>query len=77
MGRLGMRGAVVEELQNVEGEGAKLLQWARSTPGLLTTLVGHKARGHAVSNVPLAKVVPLAEEPHAFAYARLRSVLAE
>lgn len=39
--------------------GAKLLQLVRSTPGLTTALVGHKAQEHVVGNVALARTSPL------------------
>ncbi|PSC72677.1 Aldo keto reductase [Micractinium conductrix] len=47
-------------LQGIEGTGPKLLQLARSTPGLLTTLVGHKAPAHVAANCALTAVPPLA-----------------
>jgi hypothetical protein len=35
------------------------VQLVRSTPGLATSLVGHKAREHVEDNVALARVAPL------------------
>lgn len=53
--------AAVPALQRVEGAAPRLLQFARSTPGLLTALVGHKAPEHVRQNCALSKEPPLSE----------------
>ena len=52
----------IPELKSVEGGGPKLLQMARSTPGLIASLVGHKTKEHVVANVALSSVQPLSHE---------------
>lgn len=52
----------IPELESVEGAGPKLLQMARSTPGLIASLVGHKIKEHVVANVALSNVQPLSHE---------------
>ena len=47
------------ELSNVRGMGAKLLQIAWSTPGIIATLVGHKSKQHVSANAALAGIQPL------------------
>lgn len=47
------------ELSNVIGTGPKLVQIARSTPGLVATLVGHKSKQNVLANVALSDVQPL------------------
>ena len=49
----------VPELQNVSGMAAKLLQIARSTPGIVATLVGHKSKIHVLANIALSNIQPL------------------
>lgn len=49
----------VPELSNVVGTGPKLVQIARSTPGLVATLVGHKSKEHVLANVALSNIQPL------------------
>lgn len=39
-----------------QGEAPRLLQLARSTPGILTALVGHKTAPHVDQNCALAQV---------------------
>lgn len=51
----------VPQLQVIEGTAPRLLQLARSTPGLLAALVGHKAPAHVEQNCALARVPPLSE----------------
>lgn len=46
----------VPELRNVKGDGAKLLQLARSTPFVTCTLVGHKTLGNVERNLDLSQV---------------------
>lgn len=41
---------------------AKLLQFARSVPGVAGVLVGHKAREHAEANVAVSKTPRLGDE---------------
>ena len=47
------------ELSNIQGMGPKLLQIARSTPGIVATLVGHKSKTHVLANTALSNVQPL------------------
>lgn len=47
------------ELSNIVGTGPKLLQIARSTPGLVAALVGHKSKQHVMANVALSNIQPL------------------
>ena len=47
------------ELRNVAGMGPKLVQIARSTPGLVATLVGHKSKQHVLENLALSNIQPL------------------
>ena len=49
----------IPELSNVQGMGPKLLQIARSTPGIVATLVGHKSKQHVSANAALAGIQPL------------------
>ncbi|PRW56126.1 aldo keto reductase [Chlorella sorokiniana] len=51
--------AAVPALQRVQGTAPRLLQFARSTPGLLTALVGHKAPEHVQQNCVLSREPPL------------------
>ena len=44
-----------------QGEGARLLQVARSVPGVLCTLVGHKRPEHIEQNVRLSEREPLTD----------------
>jgi len=52
---------MVPELAEVTGKGAKLLQIARSTPRLLTALVGHKTPMYVEENLLLTRVPPMDE----------------
>ena len=52
----------IPELSNVDGTAPKLLQIARSTPGLIASLVGHKTKGHVLANIALANKQPLTEQ---------------
>ena len=63
--------AAVPALQQVQGTAPRLLQLARSTPGLLATLVGHKAPEHVQQNCALSKEAPLSEEDFRAAAAAL------
>ena len=49
----------VPELSNVVGTGPKLVQIARSTPGVVATLVGHKSKQNVLANTALSNVQPL------------------
>lgn len=53
------------ELANVQGPGAKLLQIARSVPGLGTVFVGHKTPAHVEENVALTRTLPLTSDQFA------------
>ena len=44
------------QLSHIRGDGAKLLQLARSTPYVICALVGHKAPTHVDENLELTKV---------------------
>ncbi len=44
---------------NIHGMGPKLIQIARSTPGIVATLVGHKFKPHVLANVALSDIQPL------------------
>ncbi len=46
----------------VRGQGAKLLQFARSAPLLTAALVGHKARAHVAENAALSRTPPLTQQ---------------
>ena len=48
----------IPELSNVKGDGAKLLQLARSTPYVACTLVGHKTSENVNLNLDLSQVIP-------------------
>jgi aryl-alcohol dehydrogenase-like predicted oxidoreductase len=50
-----------EDLAGIEGAGTKLLQIARSVPGVLSVMVGHKTPGNVDKNLALTKVAPLPE----------------
>lgn len=54
--------ASVPELSNVDGTAPKLLQIARSTPGLIASLVGHKTKEHVLANIALSNRQPLTEQ---------------
>ena len=47
------------ELSSIAGTGPKLVQIARSTPGIIATLVGHKSKQHVVANLALSDKQPL------------------
>lgn len=47
------------ELSNVVGNGPKLVQIARSTPGVVATLVGHKSKQNVLANTALSNIQPL------------------
>ena len=49
----------VPELSNVVGTGPKLVQIARSIPGLVATLVGHKSKQNVLANTALSNIQPL------------------
>lgn len=53
--------AAAPHLRDIEGAGPRLLQLARSTPGLLASLVGHKSPTNVEANGALSKVAPLSE----------------
>ena len=53
----------------------KLLQIARSTPGLLATLVGMKEPAHVDADVALVRTPPLQPEAFAAVVDRLPSLL--
>ena len=53
----------------------KLLQIARSTPGLLATLVGMKEPAHVEADVALINMPPLTPEAFATVVERLPSML--
>ncbi|KAA6425596.1 MAG: hypothetical protein FRX49_04493 [Trebouxia sp. A1-2] len=50
---------IIAELSNIKGTGPKLIQIARSTPGIVATLVGHKSKTHVLANVALSSIQPL------------------
>ncbi|KAL4534585.1 hypothetical protein Ndes2437A_g05357 [Nannochloris sp. 'desiccata'] len=50
-----------EELAGIEGAGTKLLQIARSVPGVLSVLVGHKSPVNVENNLMLTRVAPMSE----------------
>ena len=52
----------VPELSHIQGTAPKLLQVARSTPGLIASLVGHKSKQHVLANVMLSNIQPLTEQ---------------
>lgn len=47
------------ELSNVQGMGPKRIQIARSTSGIIATLVGHKSEPHVLANAALSNIQPL------------------
>ncbi|KAK9814130.1 hypothetical protein WJX72_001053 [[Myrmecia] bisecta] len=63
----------VEELKNVQGQATKLLQFARSTPGVLAVMVGHKRAKHMEANVALARLPPLTKEQFLSVWQQMRS----
>ena len=46
----------VPDLRHAKGDGAKLLQLARSTPYVICTLVGHKTSERVFLNLDLSQV---------------------
>lgn len=48
-----------DELSDVKDAPARLLQLARSTPMVLSSLVGHKTPEHVTANLQVGKVEPL------------------
>jgi aryl-alcohol dehydrogenase-like predicted oxidoreductase len=50
-----------EELAGIDGAGPKLMQIARSVPGVLSIVIGHKTPINVEKNVALTKVPPLSE----------------
>lgn len=50
------------ELGDIEGIAPKLLQIARSTPGLIASLVGHKTKEHVLTNIALSNKQPLGKQ---------------
>ncbi len=44
------------QLSHIKGEGAQLLQLARSTPYVICALVGHKTPAHVDENLELTQV---------------------
>lgn len=63
----------VPQLRDVEDTAPRLLQLARSSPGLLTALVGHKAPKHVRQNGDLAQVPPLDDAAFQAAFKALRA----
>jgi aryl-alcohol dehydrogenase-like predicted oxidoreductase len=63
----------VPQLRDVEDTAPRLLQLARSSPGLLTALVGHKAPKHVRQNGDLAQVPPLDDAAFQAALKALRA----
>jgi hypothetical protein len=53
--------AAAPQLAGIQGTAPRLLQLARSSPGLLTSLVGHKAPANVEANTALSHVPPLGE----------------
>lgn len=51
----------IAELEGIDGAGPRLLQIARSTPGLISTLVGHKSQEHVLANIALSSKQPLTQ----------------
>jgi len=64
---------VIPELSNVKGMGPKLIQIARSTPGIVATLVGHKSKPHVLANVALSNIQPLTLQQFTVVMAALAS----
>ncbi len=64
---------VIPELSNVKGMGPKLIQIARSTPGIVATLVGHKSKPHVLANVALSNIQPLTPQQFNLVMAALAS----
>jgi aryl-alcohol dehydrogenase-like predicted oxidoreductase len=66
-----LEGAV--ELSGVGGgTGPRLVQLARSAPGVATALVGHKTPGHVEANLALTKVAPLGAAAWAAALGKVK-----
>lgn len=59
--QLALAVAAAPQLAGIDGTAPRLLQLARSSPGLLTSLVGHKAPAHVDANAALTHVPPLGE----------------
>ena len=51
-----------QALKDIPSQGTKLLQLARSTPFLTSTLIGHKSKDNVIANLQLASVDPLKRE---------------
>lgn len=62
-------------LESMPSTAAKLLQLARSTPGIASTLVGQKTREHVEANARVARARQLSAEVHAVARAQVAAAL--
>ena len=51
-----------ESLSNLPYESTKLLQFVRSTPGIVAPLVGQKSMNHTNQNIVVSKYPPLTNE---------------
>ena len=51
-----------QALKDLPSQGTKLLQLARSTPFLTSTLIGHKSKDNVIANLQLSSVDPLTRE---------------
>jgi predicted aldo/keto reductase-like oxidoreductase len=49
-------------LKGMTTDGQRSIQFARSTPGLTTALVGMKTRDHVAENLAVAKIAPTGVE---------------
>lgn len=53
---------LLKHFPGLEKNSQRALQFARSTPGMTTSLVGMKKKAHVAENIETAKVKPLTEE---------------
>ena len=51
----------VAALEGIAGAAPRLLQIARSTPGVICSLVGHKTQEHVLANIALSNTQPLTQ----------------
>lgn len=64
----------MEALRGIRGEGSKLLQLARSVPGVLCTLIGQKRPENVAANRQLNVIDPLPADRFAKAFAQVQAL---
>jgi aryl-alcohol dehydrogenase-like predicted oxidoreductase len=69
----GLPDALLQSLAPARGAAQVALQFARSTPGVTTTLVGMRSTAHVEQNLALARHAPAAPEVIEGLFARARA----